>query len=188
MQFGSKGASDGQLNGPYGVTVHKNNVYITSYYNKRISMFQNNGEFCISFGSDHLGGPSDIAVISTNDLLLVADSSYGCVSTFTMNGHYVGKFNISGPGGQLIYPYGFSTDLDGFLIVADALGHCVSIFNKNRNCVHCFGPYGSAYGQFNNSYGKALSPIMVAFTSLIIITNLFHAIANLTLQFFCDFV
>ena len=62
LQFGSKGASDGQLNNPYGVTVHNDKVYIADYSNKRISVFQTNGKFCISFGSDQLGGPTDVTV------------------------------------------------------------------------------------------------------------------------------
>ena len=159
MQFGCKGTDDGQLNGPYGVAVHKNNVYITDYYNKRISMFQTNGEYCISFGADYLGGPSDIAAISANDLLLVADFSNSCIYTFTMNGHYVGKFCISkADSGRLTSPYGLATDLNGFIIITDTLDHCVLIFNQDRNTIHSFGTCGSADDQFNNPYGIAFSP------------------------------
>ena len=158
-QFGSKGTNDGQLNGPHGVAVHKNNVYITDYYNKRISMFQTNGEYCISFGEDYLGAPSDIAIISANDLLLVADFSNSHVYTFTMNGHYVGKFSISkADSGRSTYPYGLATDLNGFIIITDTLDHCVLIFNKDRNSIHRFGTCGSADDQFNNPYGIAFSP------------------------------
>ena len=158
LQFGSKGASDGQLNGPCGVTVHNNKVYIADYNNKRISVFQTNGKFCISFGSDQLGGPTDVTV-NANNHLLVADYSNSCIYTYTLDGHYVGKFDTPGSGrGQLGGPYGLTTDLNGFIIVADTSNNRVSIFDNNGSCFHCFGSSGSANGQFSSPVGIAVSP------------------------------
>ena len=48
MQFGSKGANDGKLNRPYGIAVHYDKVYVVDYGNKCISVFQDDGKFCIS--------------------------------------------------------------------------------------------------------------------------------------------
>ena len=39
LQFGSLGASDGQLDRPHGVTVHNDKVYIADCWNKCISVF-----------------------------------------------------------------------------------------------------------------------------------------------------
>ena len=158
LQFGSKGASDGQLCNPYGVTVHNDKVYIAEYWNKRISVFQTNGKFCISFGSDQLGGPHDVTV-SANNHLLVADYSNSCIYTYTLDGHYVGKFGTPGSGrDQLDKPYSLTTDLNGFIIVADTYNHRVSIFDKDHNCIHCFGSNGTANGQFKCPLGIAVSP------------------------------
>ena len=158
LQFGSAGTSDGQLHDPYGVTVHNDKVYIADYSNKRISVFQTNGKFCISFGSDQLGYPSDVTV-SANNHLLVADRSNSCIYTYTLDGHYVGKFSTPGSGrGQLSSPYSLTTDLNGFIIVADSGNHRVSIFDKDHNCIHCFGSNGTANGQFNWPRGIAVSP------------------------------
>ena len=158
LQFGSKGASDGQLNNPYGVTVHNDKVYIADYSNKRISVFQTNGKFCISFGSDQLGGPTDVTV-NANNHLLVADCINGCIYTYTLDGHYVGKFGTPGSGrGQLNRPYSLTTDLNGFIIVADTSNHRVSIFDNNGNSIHCFGSDGSTNGQFKYPRGIAISP------------------------------
>ena len=77
LQFGSNGASDGQLSSPVGVTVHSEKVYVADSGNKRISVFQINGKFCISFGSDQLSGPHDVAVSADNHLL-VADYNSSC--------------------------------------------------------------------------------------------------------------
>ena len=158
LQFGSRGASDGQLYYPYGVTVHNDKVYIADFSNKLISVFQTNGKFCISFGSDQLCRPIDVTV-SANNNLLVAEYSNSCIYTYTLDGHYVGKFSAPGSGrGQLQYPYSLTTDLNGFIIVADTFNHRVSIFDKDGKCIHCFGSNGSANGQFNYPRGIAVSP------------------------------
>ena len=158
LQFGSKGASDGQLYSPYGVTVHNDKVYIADSNNKRISVFQTNGKFCISFGSDQLGGPRDVAV-NANNHLLVADYRNSCIYTYTLDGHYVGKFGTPGSGRvQLNNPYSLTTDLNGFIIVADSGNNRVSIFDNNGSCIYWFGSSGSANGQFNRPHGIAVSP------------------------------
>ena len=142
LQFGSKGASDGQLNNPYGVCVHNDRVYIADYNNRRISVFQTNGKFCFSFGFDQLSGPSDVAVSANNHLLIPDGGSY-CIYTFTLDGHYVGKFHTRGSGSvQLFYPCSLTTDLNDFIIVADTNNHCIVIFDKDGNCIHCFGSKG----------------------------------------------
>ena len=77
MQFGSKGANDGQLNCPFGVTVHYDKVYAADYDNKRISVFQVDGKFCISFRA---GGMSsqlvwpNLTMITMQLNALVADN------------------------------------------------------------------------------------------------------------------
>ena len=159
LQFGSKGASDGQLSSPYGITVHNNKVYIADYGNKRISVFQANGKFCISLGSDHFSSPTDL-VVSADNHLLIADSSYkSCIHIVTLDGHYVRKFGTLGSSkGQLCAPYSLTTDLNGFIIVADSGNHRAAIFDKDGNSIHCFGSQGSANGQFKFPYGIALGP------------------------------
>ena len=158
LQFGSKGTSDGQLHNPYGVTVHNDKVYIADSSNKRISVFQTNGKFCISFGSDQLGNPGGVTV-SANNHLLVANYWDSCIYTYTLDGHYVGKFGTPGSDwGELHSPYSLTTDLNGFIIVADTNNHRVSIFDKDHNCIHCFGSNGTAKGQFKGPRGIAVSP------------------------------
>ena len=140
--------------------MHNNKVYVTdcSYSNKCISVFQTNGKFYISFGSDQFSEPADVAVSADNHLL-IADRGNNCIYTFTLDGHYVRKFGIQGSGrGQLNGPFGLAADLIGFTIIADSNNHCVTIFDKDGNNIHCFGSYGSAKGQFNFPDGIAVSP------------------------------
>ena len=160
LQFGDKGTSVEKLYNPYGVTVHNDKVYIPDCSNKRtrISVFQTNGQFCISFGSDQFCVPRDVTV-SANNHLLVADFINSCIHTYTLDGHYVWKFGTPRSGrGKLDRPYSLTTDLNGFIIVADTYNHRVSIFDKDHNCIHCFGSNGTANGQFDYPFGIAVSP------------------------------
>ena len=93
-------------------------------------MFQTNGTFYFSFGSDWLGCHQDVA-ISINIHLLVADSRNSCICIFTLDGHYAWNYNTQGSGrAQLKYPYSLTTDLNGFIVVADACNQGVLVFDK----------------------------------------------------------
>ena len=157
LEFGGCGSGDGQLRYPHGITTHNGRVYVADNGNHRISVFLYNGQFCICFGSDQLGSPFDVAV-NVNNQLLVADRSSHCIVTFTLDGHYVGKFGTPGPNrGQLYSPFSLATDENGFILVSDA-NHRVSVFDHVSNFIHCFGSYGSGSGQFNIPSGIALNP------------------------------
>ena len=158
LQFGSNGSSAGQLSGPYGIAIHKDKVFIADYSNKRVSVFHTNGQFYNTFGSDVLGYARDVAV-SADKYLVVAGYNPHCIYTFTLDGHYIGKFGTKGSGMcEFDDPFGITGDLNGFIIVADTNNHRVSIFDEHGGCIHSFGSRGSANGQFNRPRGIALSP------------------------------
>ena len=157
LQFGSKKASK-ELKGAYGVVVHNDKVYVADYGNKQISVFYTNGEFYKTFDSAHLRGPMDV-VVSANNNLLVLDCLNSGICTFTLDGQ---KFNTPGSGrGQLLHPYSLTTDLNGFILVADSGHHRVAIFEEDGNFLHCFGCHGSADSQFDTPRGIALSLFML---------------------------
>ena len=157
LQFGGCGSGDGQLNFPYGITMHNGRIYVVDKRNRRISVFQYNGQFCFSFGSGQLGIPWDVAV-NVNNQLLVSDCSHHCIVTFTLDGHYVGKFGTQGSNrGQLNSPYSLATDVNGFILVSDR-NHRVSVFDHVGNFIHYFGSNGSDNGQFYYPFYIALSP------------------------------
>ena len=90
LQFGSKGANKGQLNYPVGITTSYDKVYIADRQNRRISVFYTDGQFCYSIGEGKLSRYFDVMVV--NSLLQVSDWSHHCIYTFTLDGHYCGKF------------------------------------------------------------------------------------------------
>ena len=157
-QFDTLGSANGQLENPIGIIVHDGKLYIAEWGKNRISVFQLDGRFSHIIGSGHLRRPYYIAV-SSNDQLLVSNSGEGCVSIFTLDGNYVGKFGTPGTRrGQLFSPCGVATNMYGFTLVTECGNHRVSTFNKDGVFVHCFGSYGSGHGQFSVLNGIAISP------------------------------
>ena len=157
-QYGSQGSCNGQLMHPLGIVVRDDKVYVGEWSNQRISVFQLDGQFSHIIGSGHLKYPQRIAV-SSNDQLLVANTDHHCISIFTLDGNYVGKFGMQGTGrGQLSSPFGIATDMYGFIIVTEYGNHRVSIFDKDGMFVHGFGSKGSGHGQFTYPRGIAISP------------------------------
>ena len=159
LTFGTstRGRGNGQLNGPIGVTVHDHQVYITENGNNRVSVFQCNGQFLHIIGANHLKHPWYIAVSANH--LLVGNAGHDCISIFTLDGNYVGKYGTQGTGrGQLNFPCGIATDMYGYILVTECGNSRVSIFDKEGAFIHSFGSKGSDLGQFFVPRGIAISP------------------------------
>jgi len=156
-QFGTQGAGNGQLCYPVGIVVHNGKLYVAEIGNNRISVFQLDGQFSHIIASGHLKLPYYIAV-NTNDQLLVANNHH-CISIFTLDGNYVGKFGTPGNSrGELGSLHGIATDMYGFILVAEYRNHHVTIFDKHGVFIHSFGSRGSDHGQFLSPLGLAISP------------------------------
>ena len=82
-------------------------LYVAEYRNRRISpsVFRLNGQFCSIIGSGQLSNPYDVTV-NSNGHLLVANYSGNCITSFTIDGTCVGRFNNKG---QVNYPMGLTT-------------------------------------------------------------------------------
>ena len=158
LQFGTQGSGNGQLNHPLGIAFHNGKLYVTEWSNHRISVFQSDGRFYHIIGRGLLYNPRYV-VVSANDQLLVANKGDHCISIFTLDGSYVGKFGTQGTGrGQLNNPSGIATDTNGFIFVTERGNNRVSIFDKNGIYIHSFGSQGSRHGKFSWPYGIAISP------------------------------
>ena len=161
LQFGGKGADEGQLNHPTRITTHHNKVYVADRQNNRISVFKNNGKFCTFIGQRQLSQYFDIT-ININSEILAADWGHHCIYVFTLDGFYANEMSVcKGIGGlALQYPCSITTDSNGFILIADTstFNHCISIFDMIGNCICCFGSKGSNDDQFKSPRGIAIGP------------------------------
>ena len=157
FQFGFQGSSNGQLCCPLDVLLCNGKLHVTEHTNSRISVFQLDGQFshiivCIIL--------TTYLSISTKNQLLVTDNGHHCISIFTLNGDYVGKYGTRDTGkGQLSFPTGITVDIATWLhFVTEQNTNRVSIFDKDGIFIHCFGSKGTDNGQFSWPTGIAISP------------------------------
>ena len=132
LELGNKGSSDSQLSNPLGITVYNDRVFVAD---NCISVFQCDGQFSHTFGSDQLRNPHDVAVTNDNQVL-VAEWSHESIFVFTLNGNYVSKVDTL--CSHLNNPCGMDIDLYGFIFVTEYGQNRISIFNKNGIFIHCF--------------------------------------------------
>ena len=87
--FGSKGRGNGELLGPQYMAQDSNgNIFVTDYGNKRVAVFNEDGEFRFNFGK--FKSPTGIAVYGDN--VYVADNYTGSIYSFDLSGNYEGLF------------------------------------------------------------------------------------------------
>ena len=98
--------------------------------------------------------------VGVSNQLHVADCDNHCIHSFTLDGNYVYRFDITPVigWGQLYKPWGLTADQRGNLLVTDTNNHHVSIFDKDGICIHCFGNNRQGDGEFHTPFGIALSP------------------------------
>lgn len=91
--IGSKGRKEGQLVGPlYLAQDNLERIYVTDYGNRRVDVFDIDGNALYHFGGKQSGfkglkGPTGIAII--NDSVFVADDQIGCIYEFDRAGNYI---------------------------------------------------------------------------------------------------
>lgn len=139
LSFGGVGSSPGQFKQPWGVAVNNaDEIAVTDYENKRVQIFNSNGNFLSSFGSagkapGKFKCPSGI-VFDENGHILTADSANKRIQTFTRLGRCIRQFR-GGPNGiltdTLSRPRCLSFDSDGNLMVADPITRLIKIFSSS---------------------------------------------------------
>lgn len=91
--IGSKGRKNGQMVGPlYLAQDYLERIYTTDYGNRRVDVFDKDGEPVFNFGGKQAGfkglkGPTGICII--DESVFVADDQYGCIFEFDRAGNYI---------------------------------------------------------------------------------------------------
>lgn len=91
--IGSKGRKNGQMVGPlYLAQDYLERIYVTDYGNRRVDVFDKDGEPIFYFGGKQadfkgLKGPTGIAVV--NESVFVADDQTGSIYEFDRSGNYI---------------------------------------------------------------------------------------------------
>ncbi len=126
--IGSKGLADGQLLGPQNMTVDEDGyLYVVDYGNRRISKFDPDGAFIVSFGQRNASFPgflSPTGIAAGNGRIYAADNLQKAIYMFDPNGGYIGRLT-EGSAEDLRSPESLrfisnGREPQGFLLAADA--------------------------------------------------------------------
>ena len=139
---GKKGISPGELYSPHGVAIHEDThqIFVADYFNGRVEIFSETGEFLYQLG---VGQLSRVHGIATHGDSVYVSCSWECtVSKFSLT-EMCRVRRIGGKGsdnGQFNYPRQLTTDPIGRVFIADQCNDRICIhdpdLNHLRNITH----------------------------------------------------
>ena len=151
--IGSGGRGDGQFNGPCGISIKGDVMYVADCCNYRIQKLTTGGQFLKKFGHRGSGqgqfnGPISVIVDQT-DRMIVADSKNRTVVILDHNGSWLLTINGNVSGAQ-----GFK---DPWCLALDPQGN-IHVAAWGPNTIKVFTPEGT----YVRSYGDVTCPTGIA--------------------------
>ncbi|MFZ5917748.1 MAG: PA14 domain-containing protein [Chloroflexota bacterium] len=142
---------------PRGVAVSPidGRVYVADAANRRIQVFDNEGQPLFAFGQDAgLDEPGDL-VIDSQGNVFVLEPQNDSVVRFTGEGQYVARFRETL---RLFRPRGIGIDSAGRLYIADTGGGRVVVMAPSGEVLARWGEAGAGPGQFDQPTDVAAGP------------------------------
>jgi DNA-binding beta-propeller fold protein YncE len=140
--IGSKGQGDGKFVAPQNITVDEEGyLYAVDYGTRRVSKFDPDGNFILSFGAKTGGFPgffSPTGVAARNGRVYVGDSAAKQIYMFDGNGQYAGillRDGLAGPESLRFLP-------DGRLLAADT--NRIIMIDADSAVIRSLGVAGNA--------------------------------------------
>jgi DNA-binding beta-propeller fold protein YncE len=134
MQFGSKGADEGQFTSISAIALDAGrNVYVADQRGLAVQVFDGQGNFMRGWGRHEMGAanfslPSGIAV-DDKGRVFVADELRHQVKIFSTEGKYLGQFGGLGDRiGELSFPTDIAADAHGRVYVSERTTARVQVF------------------------------------------------------------
>ena len=127
---GKEGDAPGEFNFPFGVAIHEetHQIFVANYYNNRVEIFSEMGEFFHQLGVGDLYSPHGIVI--HGDSLYVSCQGDDIVSKFSLieicRVRCIGGYGTN--NGDFFYPSQITTDPIGRVFIADC--------DNDRICIH----------------------------------------------------
>ncbi|MCA9877746.1 MAG: hypothetical protein KC442_08190 [Thermomicrobiales bacterium] len=132
-KWGHRGSEPGLFDGAYGVVVNAaNQLCVTDAYNRRIQVFNTNGDHQLDLTANEMREPFALALDVSGNIYTTDTDSYR-VEVFTGAGvHITGWGEGYGPGDkEFIYPSALAISTAGLIYVADGDNDKVKIFTPS---------------------------------------------------------
>ena len=151
---GRSGSKEGEFNGPCGVTLYDNQVYVCDRNNHRIQVFDLDLNFVRSIGSrgegrGEFGAPHDVQ-FDTAGNMHVAEWGNERVQVMDTSCQFIRSFGQEGEG-KLHRSSGLHI-ADKYVYVSDYIGHCIVVYETSGQFVTSFGKFGRNEGEFQYPY------------------------------------
>ena len=119
----------GELKDPRGIAFNDKNIIVADSCNNRVQIFNGQGEYLAEFGGegnlDHqLDHPCGLTVDSEGNTVVV-DTENQTIKIFSSSGQFIRKFGGKHSLNRPIH----CIQKNNYLIVSDAGGHCIKVFN-----------------------------------------------------------
>ncbi len=149
--------ADGErLLSPIGLAIAGDDIYVCDSVLGKICVFDLQGKYKFSFGSDKLERPAGIAYSHTPEKIYVADAKRHVIVIFDRQGKFLGELGSRGSGrGYFNFPTHLWVDKEGKLYVSDTLNYRIQIFTSDGKFLRAFGQHGDRPGHFAHPCGLA---------------------------------
>ena len=127
---GKEGSAPGELNCPTGVAIHDDThqIFVANWFNHRVDIFSETGEFLYQLGVGQLSEPYGIAIHGNSVYVSCQGDHTVCKFSLTEMCHVRMIGSRGSNNGQFNYPYQLTTDTIGRVFIAD--------FGNDRICIH----------------------------------------------------
>ena len=141
---------------PVALTMVDKSIYVVDSVLHKICVFDREGKFKFSFGSERLKRPSGIAYYVEEGKLYISDTAAHTVNVFNKDGEF--KYEIGARGlepGLFNFPTHLWVGDSGQIFVSDTLNYRVQVFSSDGTFLRMFGQHGDHPGNFAHPCGIA---------------------------------
>ena len=142
--IGRSGSGDGQLSGPFGISIKGDVMYVADTSNNLIQKLTTGGQFLQKFGQHGSGqgqfdGPVSV-IVDQRDRMIVADSDNHRVVILDQNGSWLLTINGNVSDAQGFKdPWGLALDPQGNIHVAAFGSNTIKVFTPEGTYVRSYG-------------------------------------------------
>jgi len=141
---------------PVGLAIVDSWVYVVDSVLRKVCVFNKDGEYLFSFGSERLTRPSGIAYWQGDKTVYVVDTARHAIDVFTRDGRFIRQIGSRGLGpGMFNFPTHLWIDKSGILFVSDTLNYRIQVLTREGKFLEMFGQQGDRPGNFAHPCGVA---------------------------------